>query len=339
MPGTQKPARTAGRCSTSVLAVTLAAAALASCGGAGEDEGSEVLTLDQEQRAAADPSLDDFPKTRGRTLEQVANEVRPGLRFAPAGASYVPGENRVGFGLLGNDNEFVYAPTAVYVARTPQSPASGPFLAPTDSLVTEPEFRSQSAALESDPIASVYAADVPLPKAGSYAVLVVSAFDQQLLGATAFVEVAGKSPIPVLGEPAPRVETDTLEDSSGQIANIDTRQPPDDMHSASFADVVGERPVALLFATPQLCESRVCGPVTDIALQLKAEYGDEVEFIHQEVYVDNEVEKGLRRPLREFGLPSEPWLFTVDADGRIAARLEGSFGVTAFETAVQEAIE
>ena len=49
-------------------------------------------------------------------------------------------------------------------------------------------------------------------------------------------------------------------------------------------------------------------------------------FIHQEVYVDNNLNKGLRPPLRAFHLETEPWLFTVDKDGRVAARLEGSSG-------------
>ena len=70
------------------------------------------------------------------------------------------------------------------------------------------------------------------------------------------------------------------------------------MHEVDFADVVGKKPVALLFATPQLCASRVCGPVTDIALQMKAKYGDQMKFIHQEVYVDNDITKGLREPLQ-----------------------------------------
>jgi hypothetical protein len=102
------------------------------------------------------------------------------------------------------------------------------------------------------------------------------------------------------------------------------------MHKENFADAVGKRPVALLFSTPQLCQSRVCGPVTDIALQLEAECGDRMTFIHQEVYVDNELQKGLRPQLRAFHLETEPWLFTLDKEGRIAARLEGSFGVTGF---------
>ena len=79
--------------------------------------------------------------------------------------------------------------------------------------------------------------------------------------------------------------------------------------------MVGKKPVALLFATPQLCASRVCGPVTDIALQMQAKYGDQMTFIHQEVYVDNDVTKGLREPLKQFNLPSEPWLFVVDKTG------------------------
>jgi hypothetical protein len=119
---------------------------------------------------------------------------------------------------------------------------------------------------------------------------------------------------------------------------LDTRTPPSDMHERSFDEVVGNKPVALLFATPQLCQSRVCGPVTDIALQMKAKYGDQIEFIHQEVYVDNTPDAGLRQPLQAFRLRTEPWLFVVGADGKITARLEGSFGVKAFEDALQTAL-
>ena len=103
-------------------------------------------------------------------------------------------------------------------------------------------------------------------------------------------------------------------------------------------DIEARQPVALLFATPQLCQSRVCGPVVDIALQLKQRYGDQIDFIHQEVYVDNDPNKGLRPPLRAFALPTEPWLFTFDSQGRVAARLEGSFGLRAFEDALKAAI-
>jgi hypothetical protein len=78
--------------------------------------------------------------------------------------------------------------------------------------------------------------------------------------------------------------------------------------------------------------------VTDVAEQLKAKYGDKIEFIHQEVYVNNDVKAGLRPPLEAFHLRTEPWLFVVNAQGKITARLEGSFGVNAFENALKTAL-
>ena len=142
--------------------------------------------------------------------------------------------------------------------------------------------------------------------------------------------------IPEVGEPAPKVQTDTVESAGGDAEKIDTRRPTSDMH-ADFSKVVGKKPVALLFATPQLCQSRVCGPVVDEALQLRARYGDRIEFIHQEVYADNDPSKGLRKPLQEFHLQSEPWLFVVGKDGKVTARLEGSFGLATFERALKTA--
>ena len=148
-----------------------------------------------------------------------------------------------------------------------------------------------------------------------------------------------KDDIPQVGEDAPRVETDTIASAKGDEESIDTRIPTaPELHQESFADVVGKKPVALLFATPQLCQSRVCGPVTDIALQMKAKYGDKMTFIHQEVYKDNDPNKGLREPLKQFNLKSEPWLFVVGADGKVTERLEGSFGLKTFENAVKTAL-
>ncbi len=111
------------------------------------------------------------------------------------------------------------------------------------------------------------------------------------------------------------------------------------MHTVSFKDVLGKRPVALLFSTPQLCVSRVCGPVTDIAVELEQKYGKRIDFIHEEVYVNNEPTSGLRPQLKAFHLRTEPWLFTINRQGKIAARLEGSFGVNGFTQALQAALQ
>jgi hypothetical protein len=331
------------------LALALLACAallIAACGG-GSDEASKpkppagVSQQDFDRRLAeaSTASAADFPATGGRTLQQVADTALAGNQVGFASSVLTPGRNRLAFGVIDKGNSFVYGKTAVYVARSPEAKARGPYPAPADSLLTKPAFRSQNAAVESSPIAQIYAASVPFPRAGNYAVLVVTKQGSKLLGAPAQVDVTDRSPIPDVGERAPRVTTDTVASAAGNLAAIDTRRPfARELHEVSFKDVLGRKPVALLFATPQLCQSRVCGPVVDIALQMKQKYGDRMAFIHQEVYRDNQVDKGLRPPLQAFHLRTEPWLFTIDRDGRIAARLEGSFGVKEFEHAIQAAL-
>jgi hypothetical protein len=231
----------------------------------------------------------------------------------------------------------------VYVQRRGGSQITGPIPAPADVLVTEPRYRSQQAASEKDPFAAIYETTVPTPKPGIFNVLVVSDIGGgDRIAAPMAIQVVSRKQdrIPDVGEKAPKVQTDTLGTVKGNMSLLDTRLPPaPELARTSFAKVVGKKPVALLFATPQLCQSRVCGPVTDEMLQLSKQYGDKMDFIHQEVYVDNNPAKGLRPPLRRFGLPSEPWLFTVRKDGTIAARLEGSIGLRAFEGAIKAALK
>jgi len=320
------------------------ALALVGCGGADEprDPVAQVDAARRAQvRAAQGVEAADFPSARGKTLAQLAAGLAGGPEVGLASSVFTAGgPNRLAFGVIDEGGQFLYGPTAVYVARSPGAPARGPYAAPADVLVTEPRFRSRQAAAETDPFAAVYAAQVPFERAGRHTVLAVTQRGGRAVGATAQVRVlrARADRVPGVGERAPRVATDTLASVGGREEVLDTRQPPSDMHARSFAEVVGERPVALLFATPQLCQSRVCGPVTDVALQLKRTYGDRMEFIHQEVYVDNQPQRGVRASLRAFGLPTEPWLFVVDREGRITARLEGSFGLDAFRRAVETAL-
>ena len=320
---------------------------LPACGGGDGDARDPVAQVPAEGglrasvEAAREPAKADFPATEGRTLQELGDEIGAGTQEAAMASSvFTVGTDRVAFGVIDEGAQFVYGKTAVYVARSPEAKARGPYLAPADVLMTEPAYRSKQAATESDPFSAVYAAQVPFDKPGAWSLLTVTRTDAGLSAAPQQIRVVPKADDPVasVGDRAPKVETDTLASAGGDIASIDTRQPPSKLHERSFADVVGSKPVALLFATPQLCQSRVCGPVVDVATQLKSRYGDRVEFIHQEVYVDNDPAKGLREPLKRFGLPTEPWLFVVGKDGRITARLEGSFGLGAFERALQTAL-
>jgi hypothetical protein len=50
-----------------------------------------------------------------------------------------------------------------------------------------------------------------------------------------------------------------------------------------------------------------------------------VTFVHVEIYRSNRG-ADLSPTVEAWGLPSEPWLYTVDAAGVIAGRLDGAFG-------------
>jgi hypothetical protein len=293
-------------------------------------------------RKASNPTNAEFPPASGKSLRQLSQGMSAGPTLAMASSQFDTGDDRVAFGVIGRDGRPVYGPTALYVAPSPAAPARGPYPAPADVLLTDARYRSKQAATGADPFVAVYGAlGVPFAKSGKYAVLSVTRGPNGRLagaGTTITVSRAAADPIPRVGQMAPKVHTDTLAGAGGDVRKIDTRDPPDDMHKVDFAAVVGKKPVALLFATPQLCQSRVCGPVTDIAYQMEAKYGSQMDFIHQEVYVDNNPAKGLRKPLRQFGLRTEPWLFVVNKRGRITARLEGSIGVRQFEAAVKSGL-
>jgi hypothetical protein len=329
------------------LALLAAAVLLAGCGSSNntKDPTSQVPTaggLRAKVRTAQAVTAADFPATGGRTLQQVASSAgSAGPELGMATSVFTVGSNRVAFGIIDSRSGFVYGKTALYVAPKPGAKAAGPYPAPADVLLTQGRYRSKQAATEADPFAAVYAAQVPFKKPGKYSILAVTKAGSKTFAAPGQITVFTKAQdrIPEVGERMPpNLQTDSLATARGDIASIDTRQPPDDMHAHSFADVVGKRPIALVIATPPLCPSRVCGPVVDVAEQMKSRYGKQVEFIHQEVYEKNNPKLGLREPLKRLNLATEPWLFVVNRDGRITARLEGSFGQAAFEKALTTAL-
>jgi hypothetical protein len=246
---------------------------------------------------------------------------------------FTPGTRRYAFGVTTKGGAYVYAPTALYIGSTPGSKASGPYLAPAEPMGVAPQFRSKQ---NSGPggIQAIYAAQLPLPRSGTYAVLALTRTPHGITGATSEVAVALSSPIPNVGQRPPDIATGT----SGPIGLLTTRIPPESMHSVSFNQVLGKQPVALLFSTPQLCTSRVCGPVTDVAVELQHEFGNRITFIHQEIYVDNNPKQGLRPQLHAFHLETEPWMFVINRRGVIVARFEGAFGTTELRAALEQAL-
>ena len=94
----------------------------------------------------------------------------------------------------------------------------------------------------------------------------------------------------------------------------------------SLSSLVGAgKPIAVMFATPALCQTATCGPVLDALLSIRKPYEDRVAFVHIEIYKSN---KGVdvAPTVAAWNLPGEPWLFTVDGQGTVKSRLDGAFG-------------
>jgi hypothetical protein len=315
-----------------VLAVLAALLALfaAGCGDSGDDGDG----------ATPPPAkAEDFPDPSGKTIAELRKGLGPGPVLSPSVSLLEPGENRLGFGLFDrNRRQLVDAPAALYVEPVKGGPVRGPFPARFESLEVRPQFESEGVKADPDAATSVYVANVKFDKPGDYEVLGVVELDDNLVAAERVaVRVVKDGPVPEVGEAAINIHTPTEADVGGDLAQIDTRVPPGTQHEVDFADVLGQKPVVLLFATPALSQSRVCGPVVDIAEQVKASYDGDAEFIHMEIYNDNELDKGFREQVVKWNLPTEPWVFTVNGEGKVAARIEGAFSARELEDAIAKA--
>jgi hypothetical protein len=279
-----------------------------------------------------------FPSAKGRTLVQLRAELPEGPVFAPAVSILKVGDNRVGFALFDRAHkQLAGAPAAVYTSRPDGTGLRGPYPARSESLAVKAQFQSRSTASDPDAAKSLYVADVPLDRAGKVVVSAVVQVGGRLMTTSRFSRPVGRGGggPPDVGDRAIRVSTPTGADVAGDLAKIDTRVPPaPDLHAVDFSDVLGKKPVVLVFATPRLCQSRVCGPVVDVAEQVHSETGDRVAFVHMEVFRDNDIDKGVRPQFAAYRLQTEPWTFLIGADGRIKQRFEGAISAGELERAV-----
>ncbi len=140
---------------------------------------------------------------------------------------------------------------------------------------------------------------------------------------------------PAVGSPAPRSRNLIASDVQ-DLRRIDTSQRPDHrLHQTRIADAIAMgKPQLIVFATPQFCTSRMCGPVVDIVRTLLPAYGKRVAFTHQEIWQDFATKK-VFLTFEEWRLQSEPWIFIVDGQGIIRARFEGLVTARELETALQ----
>jgi hypothetical protein len=313
------------------LVALLVAALVAGCGGA--DQGSPPSPQPEPSGKPAD-----FPKVRGGTIEDLQADKGRSLVFRPTVKELKKGMNRYGFALYDVAGKQVLgAPVAIYTARKDGKGVHGPYIARSESLKVSGPFQSRTTASDPNAAKAIYVAEVPFHHSGDQIVVAIARLDGRLVMTSPYSAdvVRGGVRPPDVGDRAIKVHTRTLAEVGGDASQLDTRVPPaTDLLENDLFDVLGKRPVVITFATPALCQSRVCGPVVDIVEQAKARAPGDVAFIHQEIYQDNEVKHGIQGPVAAWRLETEPWTYVIGRSGRIAARFEGAFSLGELQRAI-----
>lgn len=149
------------------------------------------------------------------------------------------------------------------------------------------------------------------------------------------------------GEAAPSVDTPTLADVGGDVRRLSTDEHPDKaFYETSVADALAARePFVLVFATPAFCETRTCGPTLEKVKEVAKAHPD-VTFINVEPYKTT-FENGQLQPVLSasnrlqtvpaadaFGLLTEPYVFIVGSDGKVAASFELIFTIEEMDAAI-----
>ncbi|MDP2673745.1 MAG: hypothetical protein Q8Q00_02425 [Dehalococcoidia bacterium] len=258
------------------------------------------------------------------------------------------GENRFSLGLLDKDNSPLLG-AQVHLRFFDLNGEEPVMRSETDTrfVPVELSFIDEQSGKERRVVGSngVYVAQVSFGRAGRWGVEVGATLDGKKLDPLPFrFDVLEETPEPALGDAAPASRQLTLADVA-DISEIDSSYPPrPHMHDVIVADALaGDKPLVIAFATPAFCESRTCGPVMDTVMDpLYEKHKDEAVFIHIEPYQLKELREGSGQitvaATAEWGIHTEPWVFVVGRDGKVAAKFEGIVAPEEVERALTEAL-
>jgi hypothetical protein len=284
----------------------------------------------------------------GRTVA-AEPETGDGLQPLITTSELVVGENRFAFGLLkaGKLLEGADVKLRLYDIEGGEAKLATELKVPYQAVENVKQERSVHRHADGaehvhggdSSVRGLYVAHLNFARAGDWGVeLLVSqasgAFEPIRLSVT--VEEAAATP--AVGSLAPRSRNLIAKDVK-DLRQIDTSPRPDPrLHQVRIADAIAQgKPQLIVFATPQFCTSRMCGPVIDIVRTLLPTYGKRVAFTHQEIWQDF-ADKKVFPTIEEWRLITEPWIFVVDGQGIIRAKFEGLVTARELESALQQVV-
>lgn len=179
-----------------------------------------------------------------------------------------------------------------------------------------------------------------LPTAGYHGLLADITFKDGRSTQTSFIlDVQEKTDSPALGDIPPASENRTVA-TEPDLSKLTSAVPPDPaLYQMTVAEALKSgKPTVVGFATPGYCQTRWCAPVVQTMSTLNQEENGKVNFIHIEIYGDFTNLTAVPQ-VDEWGLTSEPWLFVLDKDGRLTAKLNGPVSPAELRTALESVLQ
>ena len=136
-----------------------------------------------------------------------------------------------------------------------------------------------------------------------------------------------QSPTPPIGSQAPSVRTPIAADVNGNLQLISSDVFPDPRFYEHSVDelLAAHKPFVFTIYSPAFCPTTACGPLLRYLKEIATEF-PAMTFVHAEPYVMRDL-GGRIQPEYEggrfawaswstaYGIPVEPYVFVVDADG------------------------
>ncbi len=185
--------------------------------------------------------------------------------------------------------------------------------------------------VHNDPVVSVYASEIDFQYGGVWGAkfIVKDSTDLELPPILLSFLVQNSRLMSSEGSAVPAT-IQPIMDEQNSIESLSSANPANpEMHQISIRDALElGKPVIVSFVTPSFCQTKLCGPVLEEAINPNYDqFNGEVIFIHVEPYDLDRLKGGeglyLVPAMAEWGLTSEPWVFVIDTEGKVRVGLEG----------------
>ena len=261
----------------------------------------------------------------------------PAVRIIVVNTDLAVGQNRVAFALIDGEGMPV---------RPPQAQVQAGYLSPGQELAEVRDSATAKFTRWPTGAQGVFVTSLSFDTPGFWQLAVKATKDGSgLVEARGNFQVKEKSITPSIGAPAPASVTPTLADVQ-DLATIASSPVPDpDLYRLSVHQALeADKPLVVVFATPAFCVTAACGPQVEVVSQVKERFKGQANFIHVEVF-ENPHEISGGRPtggfvqaVEEWNLPTEPFTFVVDREGRVQAKFEAFVTAEEIEAALLEVI-